>query len=186
MDIAGNPASPMYGVGAEFASAAELLRVAKEIREAGYESFDVFSPFPIHGMDKMVKARRSPLGRIVFIGGLTGFLTALALQYLPSAVIYPLIVHGKPFGFFAMPAYFPILFETTVLFSAFTAFIGLLMIVGLPRFNHPLFSWERFKGVSAEGFFAVIESRDPKFAPADAGQFLASLGGSNVTVIHED
>ncbi|GAT32941.1 hypothetical protein TSACC_21344 [Terrimicrobium sacchariphilum] len=186
MDTAGNTASPMYGVGAEFASAADLLRVAKEIRAAGYESFDVFSPFPIHGMDKAVQFRRSPLGRIVFIGGLTGFLTAMALQYIPSAVIYPLILHGKPFGFFAIPAYFPILFETTVLFSAFTAFIGLLMIIGLPRFNHPLFNWERFKGVSADGFFAVIESRDPKFAPAEAAEFLASLGGSNVTIIHED
>jgi len=186
MDIAGNPASPMYGVGAEFASAADLTRAAREICGAGYESFDVFSPFPIHGMDKVAGSRRSPLGRIVFIGGLTGFLTAVALQYIPSAVIYPLIVHGKPFGFFAIPAYFPILFETTVLFSAFTAFIGLLMMIGLPRFNHPLFNWERFKGVSADGFFAVIESRDPKFSPDEAGRFLESLGGSNVTVIHED
>lgn len=186
MDTAGNPTSPMYGVGAEFASAADLTRAAREIRGAGYESFDVFSPFPIHGMDKVVGARRSPLGRIVFIGGLTGFLTAMALQYIPSAVIYPLIVHGKPTGLFAIPAYFPILFETTVLFSAFTAFLGLLMMIGLPRFNHPLFNWERFKGVSADGFFAVIESRDPKFSPEEAGRFLESLGGSSVTVIHED
>ncbi len=186
MEIAGNPSAPMYGVGAEFASAADLLRVAKEIRAAGYENFDVFSPFPIHGMDKAVQSRRSPLGRIVFIGGLTGFLTAMALQFIPSAVIYPLIVHGKPTGIFAIPAYFPILFETTVLFSAFTAFIGLLMMIGLPRFNHPLFNWERFKRVSAEGFFAVIESRDPKFSTEEAGRILESLGGGNVTVIHED
>jgi hypothetical protein len=55
----------------------------------------------------------------------------------PSWFIYPLIVHGKPFNWATVPAFFPIMFELTVLFSAFTAFFAMLIMNGLPRWYHP-------------------------------------------------
>ena len=50
-NVAGNPESPFYGVAAEFDTAGELFHAAEKMRDEGFTRFDVFSPFPIHGMD---------------------------------------------------------------------------------------------------------------------------------------
>jgi len=186
MNIAGNPKEPVYGVAAEFQSAADLYHAAETLRDSGYQKFDVFSPFPIHGMDDAMGLKRSVLGFIVFFGGLTGFITAITLQFVPSSFLYPLIVAGKPTNLMTAPAFFPIMFELTVLFSAFTTIAGMLILNGLPRLNHPLFNWEGFKKVSEDKFFAVIESSDPKFSETEIAVLFDSLGGSNITKVHGD
>ena len=183
MKSAGNPEQPVYGIAAEFESAADLYHAAEKLRDAGFRKFDVFSPFPIHGMDDAMGLRRSILGMIVFGGGLTGFLVAVSLTFIPSSILYPLIVDGKPTDLMTVPAFFPIMFELTVLFSAFTTIAGMLILNGLPRLNHPMFNWDHFKKVTADGFFAVIESGDPKFDEMGAAEFLSSLGGENITLV---
>lgn len=186
MNVAGDPQSKSYGVAAEFNTSSELFHAAEKLRDAGYKKFDVFSPFPIHGMDDAMGLKRSLLGKLVFLGGLTGFITAVCLEFIPSSIIYPLIVAGKPTNLFTVPAFFPIMFELTILLSAFTAVFGMLIMNGLPRLNHPMFNWDRFKKVSDDKFFCVIETRDPKFSEREAQEFLASLGGQNITRVHED
>ncbi|HVQ20294.1 MAG TPA: DUF3341 domain-containing protein [Terrimicrobiaceae bacterium] len=178
--------SPLYGVAAEFDSARDLFHAAEQMRDAGFRRFDVFSPFPIHGMDEAMGLKRSLLGKIIFLGGLTGFVSAVALQFIPSSFIYPLIVMGKPTNLFTVPAFFPIMFEFTVLISAFTATFGMLIMNGLPRLHHPMLGWERFKRVSDDKFFCVIEKRDPKFSEREVRDFLESIGGHNITKIHEN
>jgi hypothetical protein len=49
-----------------------------------------------------------------------------------------------------------------------------------------MFNWERFKRVSDDKFFCVIEKSDPKFAEAEVREFLESLGARNITRVHED
>jgi hypothetical protein len=78
------------------------------------------------------------------------------------------------------------MFELTILFSAFTTVAGMFILNGLPRLNHPVFNWDRFKKVSDDKFFAVIEAKDPKFDETAAREFLESLGGAHITIIHED
>ena len=90
-------------------------------------------------------------------------LTAAILEFGPSWIIYPLVVHGKPVNLATVPAFFPIMFELTVLFSAFAAFFAVLIMNGLPRWYHPIFNWERFSRATNDGFFLVIEARDPRF-----------------------
>ena len=186
IQTAGNPQSPLFGVAAEFDSARELFQAAEQMRDAGFTRFDVFSPFPIHGMDAAMGLKRSVLGKIIFLGGLMGFLAAVTIQFVPSSFIFPLIVMGKPTNLFTVPAFFPIIFEFTVLISAFTATFGMLIMNGLPRLNHPMFNWDRFKRVSDDKFFCVIETRDPKFAEREVRDFLESLGGHNITSVHGD
>jgi hypothetical protein len=186
MNIAGDPQSSTYGVAAEFDSASQLFKAAEKIRDAGYQKFDVFSPFPIHGMDKAMGLKKSLLGMIIFCGGLTGFLTAICLEFIPSSIIYPLIVMGKPTNLFTVPAFFPIMFELTILLSAFTAVFGMLIMNGLPRWNHPMFNWDRFKKVSDDKFFCIIEARDRQFSESKVKELLESLGGQNITRVQED
>ncbi|MFL6526756.1 MAG: DUF3341 domain-containing protein [Chthoniobacterales bacterium] len=176
----------VYGMGAEFPSAAALYEAAKRVRDAGFKRWDVHSPFPIHGMDDAMGLGKSWLSTPVLIGGITGLLTAAILEFGPSSILYPLIVHGKPRNFWTVPAFFPIMFELTILFSAFSAFFSVLLMNGLPRWYHPVFNWDRFKKVTNDGFFIIIEARDPRFTEMEARQLLEEAGGQHVTLIHED
>ena len=176
----------VYGMGAEFPSPAALYEAAKRVRDAGFKRWDVHSPFPIHGMDDAMGLGKSWLSTPVLVGGITGLLTAAILEFGPSSILYPLIVHGKPRNFWTVPAFFPIMFELTILFSAFTAFFSVLIMNGLPRWHHPVFNWDRFTRASNDGFFLVIEARDPRFTELEARQVLEESGGQHVTLIHED
>jgi hypothetical protein len=73
----------------------------------------------------------------------------------------------------------------TVLFSAFTAVFSIMAFNRLPQWYHPLFNWERFKRVSDDGFFLVVEARDPKFNEEKTRALLEQLGGKHVTLIHD-
>src|ERR1700756_1218031 len=170
---------------AEFASAAELYHAAEKVRDKGYRFWDVHSPFPIHGMNKAMGLGRSYLGYIIFCGGFTGFTTALLLEFIPSSFLYPLIVHGKPVNFFTVPAFFPIMFELTVLFSAFTAFFGVFVMNRLPRLHYPIFDYESFRRVTDDAFFLIIEASDPRFSDTVTREFLEEIGGKDVTLLYE-
>lgn len=175
----------VYGIGAEFAGAADLFHAAEKVRDAGFKRWDVHSPFPIHGMDAAMGLGKSWLSAVVLFGGITGLLTAAVLTMYPSLIEYPLIVNGKPTNFFSVPAFFPIMFELTVLFSAFACVGGMLVFNQLPKWYHPVFNWERFTKVTDDGFFLVIEARDPQFSEAKTSQFLEEIGGTHITVVHD-
>jgi hypothetical protein len=175
----------VYGLGAEFESAGALMAAAEKLRDAGFKKWDVHSPFPVHGMDAAMGLGKSWLSAPVLIGGATGTLTATLLTFVPSWGIYPMIVHGKPFDWRTLPAFFPIMFELTVLFAAFTTVFSLLIMSQLPKWYHPVFNWERFKRVTDDGFFVVVEARDPKFTESKTRELLESIGGKHVTLIHD-
>ena len=175
----------IYGLGAQFDSAAALMKAAEKIRDAGFTKWDVHTPFPVHGMDKAMGLGKSWLSTPVLIGGAIGTLTATLLTFIPSWGIYPMIVHGKPYNWATLPAFFPIIFELTVLFSAFATIFALLIMNQLPKWYHPVFNWERFSRVTDDGFFIVIEARDAKFSETKTRALLEEIGGSHVTLIHD-
>ena len=73
-----------------------------------------------------------------------------------------------------------------VLFAAFTALFGMLMLNGLPRWNHPLFKKDRFLKSSDDTFFIVIESSDAKFDPRATRELLAGAGAKSVELVEDD
>lgn len=186
MQTAGNTQSQLFGMAAEVPSASALYHAAEKVRDAGFTRWDVYSPFPIHGMDQAMGLRKSWLSALVFFGGLTGLTIAVILTFYPSSIDYPLIVAGKPLGFFTIPAFFPIMFELTILLSAFTATFGMLALNGLPRWNHPMFNWDEFKKVSNDGFFLAIEATDPQFDEKATRALLEELGAKNITLVYGD
>jgi hypothetical protein len=176
----------VYAMAAEYSSAAALYEAAKQVRDAGFKRWDVFSPFPIHGMDEAMGLGKSWLSAVSLAGGITGLLTGMILEFGPSWIIYPLVVHGKPYDWRTVPAFFPIMFELTILLTAFATFFAIFLMNGLPRWNHPMFNWERFGRVSNDSFFLAIEARDPRFTEIEARELLERTGGQNVTIVHED
>ncbi|MEM0970496.1 MAG: quinol:electron acceptor oxidoreductase subunit ActD, partial [Verrucomicrobiota bacterium] len=92
---------------------------------------------------------------------------------------------NKPANLFTIPAFFPITFELTILFSAFTILFGLLLIIRLPRLHHPIFESSLFTRFSDDGFILAIESRDPKFSREDTMKYLEELGAKEVELVEE-
>ena len=129
---------------------------------------------------------RSILPRFVLIGGATGTLTAFLLEYITQVVIYPTVVQAKPSNIFTIPAFFPVMFELTILFAAFTALFGCLAMMKLPRLHHPLFNSKNFARFSDDRFFICIEHRDPKFSPEKTKAFLTAIGGQNVELVEDE
>src|SRR5438270_12321960 len=137
-------------------------------------------------MDDAMGIGQSWLSGWVLFGGISGLLTALLVEFGPSSILYPLDVHGKPKNFFTVPAFFPIMFELTVLFASFAAFFAWQIMNGLPRWNHPMFNWSRFGRATNDGFFLAIEARDPRFDEEGTRQLLEESGGEHITIVHED
>lgn len=171
---------------AEFDNASDLYHAAEHVRDEGYKRWDVHTPYPVHGMDKAMGLGKSWLSAAVLAGGITGFSTALVLQFCTQVSLYPTIVQGKPANLNTMPAFFPVAFELTILFSAFAVLFGLLIVIMLPRWNHPLFNSELFKKFSDDGFLLVIESRNRKFDVEGTRAFLEKIGASRIEAVDED
>lgn len=174
---------PLHGIIAEFESAEELLHAAKRAREAGYTLMDAYSPFPVHGLSEAIGFEDHKVPWVVFITGVMGAIAGFALQYYISVVDYPLNVGGRPF--LSWPAFIPVTFETTVLFAAFGAFIGMLALNGLPQPYHPVFNSPRFERASQDRFFLCIEAKDPSFDRTKTRQFLENIGARLVSEVEE-
>jgi uncharacterized membrane protein (DUF2068 family) len=171
------------GVIAEFDSPGALLAAARRVHEAGYTAFDSHSPFPIHGMDKAMGLRRSSLGWVVGFMATVGVLSAIGLQWWTSSVDYKFVISGKPF--FSFQAFVPITFGVGVLLSAVAAVFGMFHFNRLPRLNHPVFSSERFKKFSTDGFFISIEATDEKFESQETAGLLKTIGATYVELLQD-
>ena len=171
------------GMLAEFETPGDLLRVAEEVRKAGYTCWDAHTPFPIHGLDKAMGIKDTKLGWIVFAGGLFGCLFGLLMQWWMNAVDYPIIISGKPM--WSLPANIPVIFELTILCSAFSAFFGMLILNGLPNLYHWSFFDSRFERVTSDSYFISIEASDPNFDIAASRAFLESAGSIHTEMIWE-
>lgn len=172
-----------YGLLAEFSNPATLLHAAEKTHQAGYTHFDAHSPFPIHGMDKAMGLGNSRVGYICLLGGITGLALATWLQWWTGAIDYPLNISGKPF--FAFEPSIPVMFELTVLFSAYAAVAGMLALNGLPRPYNPLFYSENFLRASDDAFFLFIASSDEKFDLKETENMLTEMGALQVELIED-
>jgi hypothetical protein len=178
------PTKPeLRGLLAEFSTVDEIFEAAARTRAAGYKTWDVHSPFPIHGIDAVIGIRPTILPWLVLCGGLTGLGGGLLLQWWCNAYDYPFLVSGKPF--FSLPANIPIIFECTVLFSALTTVFGMLGLNRLPLLYNPMFKSAHFKRVTNDKFFIWIDASDARFDEQSTTQFLSSLGASNVERIED-
>lgn len=98
-----------------------LFPAVKRVRNAGYKIHDVYTPFAVHGLDHALGMRETSLHTAGFIYGLIGTTTAVTGMGWVFTQDWPMNIGGKPN--FALPAFIPIIFELTVLFSA----VGMVM-----------------------------------------------------------
>lgn len=114
---------------------------AKKLVAKGVKVADVFSPFPIHGIDPIIGVKQTRLGIMAFLYGLTG--TALATFGMNYFMIHdwPMNIGGKPNDSYLdnVLAFIPITFEFTVLCAAHGMAITYLLLnktlPGMPATN---------------------------------------------------
>ncbi len=124
--------------------------------------------------------RPTGLPWIVLLAGLSGALVALVGQWWTNAVDYPFWISGKPL--FSLPANIPVIFELTILLSAFGAFLGMLALNKLPQLSNPLFRKASFLRATTDRFFLMIEAADSQFDATRTRALLDSLDCEGVEV----
>lgn len=171
----------IYGLLAEYDTVPGLVSAAEKAHERGYRRMDTYSPFPIEPAAEAIGFHKNRVALVVLIGGLLGGMGGYSLEYWVSVLAYPINVGGKPWH--AWPAFIPVTFECTVLGAAISAFIGMLVMNGLPMPYHPVFNAPNFTAASKDKFFLCIEAADPQFDLSSTRRFLEETGPRIVTEV---
>lgn len=145
----------------------DLLGAVVEARSSNLAIYDVYTPFPVHGMDEAMGLKRSRLTWVGFAAGALGLTCALALQIWTSTSSWALVIGGKPFNSF--PLFMPVNFEVTVLFSG-------LITLGTLFARHRLYPFSQkkvFDRVTDDRFVLVLSQTDAAFNSKAALDLLA-------------
>jgi hypothetical protein len=191
---------PLAGVIGFFDQPSHLIEAMSQVRQANYQNFDAYTPFPVHGLEAAQGLKRSPLPFVTLIAGITGCSLAFLFEYWTSAVDWPLIVGGKPFN--SWPAFVPVMFELTVLFGGLFTVAAMFALNGLPNIRRKIFD----PSITKDRFCLAIEApviptsedgeedetalakaaKYKKFDAAEAMEFLKKLGATEVRKVYSE
>jgi hypothetical protein len=106
-----------------------LLQAVKGLRAEGWNVHDVYTPYPVPGMDEALGLTHSWLGWVTFIGGMSGALGMLATEIYVAVIAWPVNIGGRPNA--SLPAFFPPVFEAGILIGALSTVGALLWVCNL-------------------------------------------------------
>lgn len=97
-----------------------LLHAVKDVKAANYHIEEVFTPFPVHGLDKAMGLAPTRIAIASFMFGCLGLSVAIWLTNYIMIEDWPQNIGGKPsFSYLEnVPAFVPVLFEMTIFFAA--------------------------------------------------------------------
>lgn len=166
---------------ATFPKVDDLLRAVRKARRELFRVYDVFAPFPIHGLDEAMGIRRTRLPKITMAAGLTGLATALTLQFYTNILDWPLNVGGKPDN--STLAFVPISFELTVLFSGLVTVAAFLLRARLYPGKKP---WLVTPGATDDVIALVLRKPADDESYRRALALLKDCGAASVTESEAD
>jgi molybdopterin-containing oxidoreductase family membrane subunit len=156
----------------------DLLRATEAARAEGVDVVDVFSPYAVHRLEKVLRLPSTRLTWVCFAGGLLGAAGMLLFQQWATAVSWPINVGGKPWN--SVPAFIPVTFESMVLCAGVGTVVAFLWRAGLRLGRQSPLSDLR---VTDDRFAVVI--RPGKAAPVGAAEALLSRFHP-LAVVHRD
>ena len=159
-----------------FDDEAVLFPAVKNVRKAGYKIHDVYTPFPMHGLDHALGIRETSLHTAGFIYAITGTTTALTFISWVFTKDWPLNIGGKPH--FALPAWIPITFELTVLFSA----VGMVLTFCYLCQLSPFVKKHHFSMRATDDRFVMAIECTNNTNDNEVIQFLEQAGASDINV----
>jgi hypothetical protein len=97
-----------------------LMSAVKKVKAENYHIEEIYTPFPVHGLDKVMGLEPTRLAITAFIYGCIGLVVATVMMNYIMIEDWPMDIGGKPsFSYIEnMPAFVPIMFELTVFFAA--------------------------------------------------------------------
>ncbi len=156
---------------ATFTDPDSVVRAVHPLRREGFRIYDVFAPYPIHGLDEAMGLRRTKLPVVTALAGLCGLTFAITFQYFTNVFDWPLNVGGKPDN--TTLAFIPICFELTVL-------LGGLATVGALFIRAQLYPGKRERlavpGVTDDKFALVLRKPYTPFEIRRARELLEQSG----------
>jgi len=102
-----------------FDNSDKLLHAVKTLKEKGVKIFDCYTPFPVHHLDQALGYHRTNLTVGAFLCGMLGCLSGFTLAFYMNVVDWPMIIGGKPQDISVFTSFIPVMFELTILFTAF-------------------------------------------------------------------
>ncbi len=164
----------LYGI---YNDETELLAAVKEARAQHLDIHDVYSPFPVHGLDPILGLEESRLHMAGFVYGATGTTFAFSFMTWVFTSNWPIIFGGKPY--WSVPAFIPITFEMTVLFCAWGMVLTFYTICGMgPGITNPIID-ER----TTDDKFCIAFDTTTASA-SDIAKFKAFLASSKAAEVH--
>jgi hypothetical protein len=157
-----------------FDDEAVLFPAVKKVRAAGYKLHDVYTPFPVHGLDHAMGLRETSLHTAGFVYGLTGTTTALSVMGWVFTTDWPMNIGGKPH--FPLPAFIPITFELTVLFAA----VGMVLTFCYLCQLAPFVKKHIFHPRQTDDLFVMAIEVTGKNGAEDIKNFLGSVGAKEI------
>jgi hypothetical protein len=164
-----------FAVGA-FTDENVLFDAVRKVRKAGYKLHEVYTPFPLHGLDKAMGLRDTSIHTAGFLYAIFGTTTAFAFMAWALTIDWPLDIGGKPH--FSLPAWIPIMFEFTVLCSCVGMFITFCYLCQLAPFVRK----HHFDLRSTDDRFVMVIEITPKSNESDITGFLSGAGAADINV----
>lgn len=155
----------------------ELLDAIVKANDAGLDIMDVYTPFPVHGLDDVMGLSESRLHQAGFIYGALGTMTALGVMTWVFTRDWPIIFGGKPY--FSFPAFVPITFELTVLFAAVGMVLTFYIVCGLGPSTEAKVLHDR---ITDDKFCIAFDTSN--MSQIDVEKYAAFLDSSGAAEIH--
>ncbi|MCH7399726.1 DUF3341 domain-containing protein [Belliella sp. R4-6] len=153
-----------------------LLEAVAKVRGSGVKIHEVYSPFPVHGLDEELGYKRSKLPIAAFLFGMLGTCLALTMQFYMMKIDWPMIIGGKDHA--GLPNFIPVTFELTVLLAAF-GMVGVFMITSnLKPWAQPRIFDLRI--TDDKHVMAIDLATNAAVGEAQIGDILKSCGASEV------
>ena len=173
----------LFGLIGSFASADAVTDAARQLRSLGFREIEAYTPYPIEGLDELLRPGRRHfwLPLVIGLGALFGVVWGYFIQYWDEALNYPLNVGGRPRN--SWPAFTVGAFEFTLLCAIAAAFFGLLAFCRLPRLYDPIFTAPEFERASVDCFFLCVEAHDPSFEAQRIRRIFERHGAERVSEV---
>jgi ABC-type multidrug transport system permease subunit len=166
---------------AEFAAPATLQAALPLVRQAGHQTLDAFTPFPIEGLAEQLGMPPPRIRQAMLGGGLIIAAAAFALQCYSAIIAYPIDSGDRPL--FSWQVFVLAPFEVGIFAAALCGVIAFLYGCGLPRLHNPLFEISGFERATQDHFFLLAMASDDGDALRDLRRVLERAGAVVVTEI---
>ena len=161
---------------AEFPDGDALKAGLTQVRTAGHDVLEAFTPYPLEGLADQLGQERSNIRPVMLAGGLAAAAFALALQWYSAVVNYPINSGGRPLNSWQIFLLVP--FELGIFAAALCGVIAFFWSCGLPRLHDAVFSIPGFERATQDRYFLLAATqRDP----SDLRASLRDAGAIEVT-----